>query len=114
MKLRRILRKHCRSIRISTTAWWAWALLVRYQGQIPEAIEYFQTAIRSQPDAPKAHVQLALALWKQNDDQAALEEMRRASQLAPNDASIRADLDSRWSWQAEYQRLSSNFTKRSG
>ena len=30
-----------------------------HQGRLPEAIEYFQAAIRSQPDAPKAHVQLA-------------------------------------------------------
>ena len=63
-----------------------------FQGRIPEAIGYFQAAIRSQSDAPKAHVQLALALWKENNDQAALEEMQRASQLAPEDASIRADL----------------------
>src|SRR5205823_13963672 len=62
-----------------------------FQGRMPEAIGYFQAAIRSQPDTPKAHVQLALALWKQNNDQAAFEEMRRASQLAPNDADIRAD-----------------------
>jgi Tfp pilus assembly protein PilF len=61
------------------------------QSRILEAIPYFQAAIRSQPELPKAHVQLALALWKQNDDQAAFEEMRRASQLAPNDADIRAD-----------------------
>ena len=63
-----------------------------FQGRIPQAIGYFQAAIRSQSDAPKAHVQLALALWKENNDQAALEEMQRASQLAPEDASIRADL----------------------
>src|SRR5262249_13324390 len=35
--------------------------------------------------------QLGLALWKQNDHQAALEEMRRASQLAPEDEEIRAN-----------------------
>jgi tetratricopeptide (TPR) repeat protein len=63
-----------------------------HQGRLPEAIDYFQAAIRSQPDAPKAHVQLAHALWKQNRDQAALEEMLRASQFAPKDAEIRADL----------------------
>ena len=34
-----------------------------HQGRLPEAIDYFQAAIRSQPDAPKAHVQLAHALW---------------------------------------------------
>ena len=62
-----------------------------FQGRLPEAIDYFQAAIRSQPDTPKAHVQLGRALWKQNRDQAALEEMRRASQLAPKDADIRAD-----------------------
>jgi len=62
-----------------------------HQGQLPKAIEYFQAAISSQPDAPKAHVQLAHALWTQNRDEAALEEMRRASHLAPKDADIRAD-----------------------
>jgi Flp pilus assembly protein TadD len=36
-------------------------------------------------------VELGRVLWKQNNDQAALEEIRRASQLAPNDPDIRAD-----------------------
>src|SRR5438309_2128472 len=62
-----------------------------FQGRLPEAIDYFQAAIRSHPDAPTAHVQLGRALWKQNRDQAALEEIRRASQLAPKDADIQAD-----------------------
>ena len=62
-----------------------------HKGRLPEAIDYFQAAIRSQPDAPKAHVQLAHALWTQKRDAAALEEMDRASRLAPNDADIRAD-----------------------
>jgi protein O-mannosyl-transferase len=62
-----------------------------FQGRLPEGIDYFQAAIRSQADAPTAHVQLGRALWKQNRDQAALEEVRRASQLAPKDADIRAD-----------------------
>ncbi|MGC2627915.1 MAG: tetratricopeptide repeat protein, partial [Candidatus Udaeobacter sp.] len=44
-----------------------------HQGQLPKAIEYFQAAIRSQPEASKAHVQLAHALWTQNRDQDALE-----------------------------------------
>jgi tetratricopeptide (TPR) repeat protein len=62
-----------------------------FQGRMPEASEYFQAAIRSRPNAPKAHVQLALALWKQSHNEAALDEMRRASELAPEDAEIRAD-----------------------
>ena len=62
-----------------------------HQGRLPEAIEYFQTAIQSQPDAPKARVQLAHALWTEKRDEAALEEMARASQLAPQDADTRAD-----------------------
>ena len=60
-----------------------------HQGRLPEAIEYFQAAIRSQPDAPKAHAQLGMALSKQNRNEAALDEMRRASELAPKDADIR-------------------------
>src|SRR5437773_599503 len=51
-----------------------------HQVRVPYAIEYFQAAIRLQPDTPKAHVQLAHALWEQNRDQEALEEMRRALQ----------------------------------
>ena len=62
-----------------------------FQGRLPEAIDYLQAAIRSQPDTPTAHVQLGRVLWKQNSDQAALEEIGRASQLAPKDADIRAD-----------------------
>src|SRR5438552_9976154 len=62
-----------------------------FQGRLPEAIDYFKAAIRSHTDEQTAHVQLGRALWKQNRDQAALEEIRRASQLAPNDADIQAD-----------------------
>ena len=62
-----------------------------FQGRLPEAIDYFQAAIRSQPDTPTAHLQLGRVLWKQSSDQAALEEIGRASQLAPKDADIRAD-----------------------
>jgi Tfp pilus assembly protein PilF len=62
-----------------------------HQGQLREAIDYFQAAISSQPDAPKARVQLAHALWNEKRDEEALEEMRSASQLAPKDADIRAD-----------------------
>jgi tetratricopeptide (TPR) repeat protein len=62
-----------------------------FQGRLREAIQCFQAAIHSQPDTPKAHVQLGHALWKQDDHQGALEEMRRASQLAPEDEDIRAD-----------------------
>lgn len=62
-----------------------------FQDRLPEAIDYFQAAIHSQPDAPTAHRELGHTLWKQNSDQAAFEEMRRASELAPKDADIRAD-----------------------
>ena len=62
-----------------------------FQGRLPEAIDYFQAAIHSQPDTPTAHLQLGRVLWKQNSDQAALEEIGRAWQLAPKDADIRAD-----------------------
>jgi len=63
-----------------------------HQGRLPEAIEYFQAAIRSQPDASKAHVQLAHALWAQKRDQEALEQLERTSPLAQKDPDIRADL----------------------
>ena len=49
--------------------------ITRYhQDRLPEAIEYYHTAIYSQPDAPEAHSQLGLALWKQNRDEAAYDE----------------------------------------
>src|SRR5437867_3244633 len=54
-----------------------------YQGRVPEAMEYAQAAIRSQADSPKAHNLLGMALAKQNRNEAALDEMRRASELAP-------------------------------
>src|SRR6476469_6831379 len=62
-----------------------------YQGRVPEAIDYAQAAIRSQADAPKAYNLLGMALAKQNHNEAALEAVRRAVQLAPKDADIRAD-----------------------
>ena len=63
-----------------------------YHGRVPEAIEYAQAAIRSQADSPKAHDLLGMALAKQNRNEAALDEMRRAAELAPKDADIRNDL----------------------
>ena len=51
-----------------------------------------QAAIRLQPDAPKAHDLLGMALAKQNRNEAALDELRRAAELAPKDADIRNDL----------------------
>src|SRR5206468_13130766 len=63
-----------------------------YQGRAPEAIEYAQAAIRSQADAPKAHNLLCMALAKENRNEAALDEVRRAVELAPKDADIRNDL----------------------
>ena len=64
-----------------------------YQGRVPEAIEYAQAAIRSQADAPKAHNLLGMALAKQNRNEAALDEMRRASELAPE---RRGDSERSW------------------
>jgi len=84
------------------------------QGRLPEAIQYFQTAIRAQPHAPKAHVQLAAALWKQNQDEAALEEMRRALQLAPKDGDIRADFGLALALANKLPEAIGNFTKRFG
>ena len=51
-----------------------------YQGRLPEAIEYAQAAIRSQADSSKAHNLLGMALAKQNRNEAALDEVRRASE----------------------------------
>src|SRR5437867_10829472 len=53
-----------------------------YQGRVPEAIEYAQAAIRSEADGSKAHDLLGMALAKQNRNDAALDEVRRASELA--------------------------------
>ena len=63
-----------------------------YQGRVPEAIDYAQAAIRSQADAPKAYNVLGMALAKQNHNEAALEALRRAVELAPKDADIRNNL----------------------
>ena len=64
-----------------------------YQGRVPEAIEYAQAAIRSEPDSPKAHNLLGMALAKQNRNEAALDEVRRASELAPE---RRGDSERSW------------------
>ena len=45
-----------------------------------------------QPDAAKAHDLLGMSLAMQNQNEAALDEMRRAVQLAPKDADILNDL----------------------
>ena len=63
-----------------------------YQNRLPEAIEYCQSALRVRPDAPKAHDLLGMALAMQVHGEAALDEMRHAAELAPNDADIQKDL----------------------
>ena len=73
------------------TAWWAWALLVSSKAECRKPLSTSKPQSTQQPDAPTAPLHLGRALWKQNNDQAALEEIGRASQLAPKDADIRAD-----------------------
>jgi tetratricopeptide (TPR) repeat protein len=63
-----------------------------YQNRLPEAIEYCQSALRVRPDAPKAHDLLGMVLATQGHGAAALDEMRHAAELAPNDADIQKDL----------------------
>src|SRR5438105_1442068 len=63
-----------------------------YQNRLPEAIEYCQSALRLRPDAPKAHDLLGMALAMQGHGEAALDEIRHAAELAPNDADIQKDL----------------------
>jgi Flp pilus assembly protein TadD len=63
-----------------------------YQNRLPEAIEYCQSALRARPDAPKAHDVLGMALAMQGHGEAALDEIRHAAELAPNDADIQKDL----------------------
>src|SRR5213083_3235417 len=63
-----------------------------YQNRLPEAIEYCQSALRVRPDAPKAHDLLGMALAMQGHGEAALDEIRHAAELAPNDADIQKDL----------------------
>jgi tetratricopeptide (TPR) repeat protein len=63
-----------------------------YQNRLPEAIEYCQSALGVRPDAPKAHDLLGMALAMQGHGEAALDEIRHAAELAPNDADIQKDL----------------------
>ncbi|HEX3619926.1 MAG TPA: tetratricopeptide repeat protein [Candidatus Udaeobacter sp.] len=63
-----------------------------YQNRLAEAIEYCQSALRVRPDAPKAHDLLGMALAMQGHGEAALDEMRHAAELAPNDADIQKDI----------------------
>ena len=85
-----------------------------FQGRLPEAIEYFQAAIHSQPDTPKAHVQLAHALWNKTAIKPRLRRCAARHSLRQKTQTFGLILDSRWHWWAEYRRPSSNFTKRSG
>jgi tetratricopeptide (TPR) repeat protein len=63
-----------------------------YQHRLPEAIEYCQSALRVRADGPKAHDVLGMALAMQGHGEAALDEMRHAAELAPNDADIQKDI----------------------
>ena len=63
-----------------------------YQNRLPEGIAYCQSALRLRPDAPKAHDLLGMALAMQGHGEAALDEIRHAAELAPNDADIQKDL----------------------
>ena len=83
-----------------------------FQGRLPEAIEYFQAAIHSQPDAPKAHCSWP-RIMEAEPRASRLEEMRRALQLAPKDADIRADFGLALAWLGRKPEAIENFTKRS-
>ena len=62
MKPRRILREHPKSNPMTTTALLTMGVIRFYQGRVPEAIEYAQATIRSEPDASKAHDLLGMGL----------------------------------------------------
>ena len=57
------------------------------------AITEFNEVIRLQPNAPIAHHDLGLALYMKGDKQAALAEVRKASELAPTEARLRDDYE---------------------
>ena len=83
-----------------------------YQGRVPEAMEYAQATIRSEPDASKAHNLLGMALAKQNRNDAALDEMRRAVEISTRKTRrFGTILDWHWRGWAEIRRLLINFTK---
>ena len=63
---------------MTTRRCWTMGVTRYYQGRMPEAIEYAQAAIRWHADAPKPHNLLGMALAKQNRNEAALDEARRA------------------------------------
>ena len=62
MRPRRILRRRCKSDPNFYMALLTMGVTRFHQGRVPEAIEYAQAAIRSQPDSPKAHDLLGMAL----------------------------------------------------
>ncbi len=67
------------------------------QGRLPEAIDYFQAAIRSQPDAPKAH--RAVGPRTVEAETAIKPRLRRCAaprSLRPKTQTFGLILDSRW------------------
>lgn len=57
-------------------------------GQIDRAIEHFKQAIAIKPDFVEAHVNLAGAFSRRDEPKAAVAELHRARELAPNDTMV--------------------------
>lgn len=60
--------------------------------RLAEAVPFFRRALEIEPSSAKAHQQIGLAYANLNQDNAAVAELGRPLQLAPNDAGTRANL----------------------
>jgi peptidase MA superfamily protein/tetratricopeptide repeat protein len=74
----------------NAAATYAWLLLKHDQASLAQG--YAEDAVRRSPDSAFAHKILALAYYKNDKIQAALEEFKRAKELDPNDPEVDAYL----------------------
>jgi tetratricopeptide (TPR) repeat protein len=63
------------------------------RGRRSQAADYFQRAVSADPSDADYHFNLALALFKNSDNQGASRQLREVLQLKPNDGEARALLD---------------------
>lgn len=70
------------------------ACLFLRAGQLPAAVPLFERALRLKPEFPRAHADLAIALWQQGRLPEAIGQLRTALQLDPRAAQAHTNLAS--------------------
>jgi len=70
------------------------ACLFLRAGQLPAAVQLFDRALRLKPEFPRAHADLAIALWQQDRLPEAIDQLRIALRLDPRAAQAHTNLAS--------------------